>query len=101
MAILGNMGKRKDAELEREWALWRSPATEKRLERGDPETMHTQETPDYIIRNPKRLKDCTGRTIGEFNYLAPPFNEQIDRTCNTPPFRDGGAGVRSRNHFAA
>ncbi len=93
MATVVNRAKRAEAELERERALWRSPATEKRLERGDPETMHTQETLDDIIRNPKRLKDFTGRAIGEFNYLVPLFNEQIDRTSNTPLFRDGGAGA--------
>ena len=45
------------------------------------------------MRNPKRLKDSTGRTIGKFNYMALPFNEEIDRTTNTPLFRDGGVGA--------
>ena len=93
MAIAVNRARRAEAELERERALWKSPATEKRLERGDPETMRTQETLDGIIRNPKRLKDSTGRTIVEFNYLVPLFSEQIDRTSNAPLFRDGGAGA--------
>ena len=93
MAIAVNRAKRAEAELELERALWESPATEKRLERGDPDLMHTLESLEAIIRNHKRLKDCTGRTIEEFNYLERQFNEAVDRTAITPLFRDGGAGA--------
>ena len=59
LAMAENRIKRLDAELERERALWKSPAAEKRLQRGDPALMHSAELLDRM-KDPARSKCWTG-----------------------------------------
>ncbi len=57
--VPGRSAGRLDAEPEGKRALWKSLATEKRLQRGDPTLMHSAEMLD-IMMNPAHAKCWTG-----------------------------------------
>ncbi len=92
-AILQNKVRRLATELERERALWKSPATKDRLARSDPGLMHRLETLDGILSNRRMLKANTGLVPDEFSRLLGLFVREIKRRREAPLFRDGEAGT--------
>ena len=97
LAIAENRIKRLEAELEGERALWKSPAAEKRLQRGDPALMHSAETLDRIM-DPTQSKCWTGLAPEEIKLVLANYIEAIERMRMTPLFRNCASTASARGN---
>ena len=89
---------RQAATIERERALWKSPSTEKRLERGDPALMHRLEILDSILEDRASLRHWTGLAPEEFKILLGRVVAEIGRAGGAPLFRDSAADASARGN---
>ena len=98
LAMAENKVKRLEAEREAERALWKSPAAEERLRRGDPALMHSAETLYRIMNDPAHSKCWTGMTPEEIKLLLVNYIEAIERMRMTPLFRNCASTASARGN---
>ncbi len=98
LAMAKNEIKRLKAEREGERALWKSPAAEKRLQRGDPALMHSAEWLHRIMNDPVQSKCWTGLAPEEIKLVVADYIEAIERMNKTPLFRNCASTASARGN---
>ena len=98
LAMAKNEIKWLKAELEAERALWKPPAAEKRLQRGDPALMHSAEWLHRIMNDPAQSKCWTGLAPEEIKLLLADYVEAIERMNKTPLFRNCASTASARGN---
>ena len=98
LVVHENGMKRLGEKLEGERALWKSPAAKKRLERGDPASMHAAEMLDIMVKDPAHLQCWTGVDSEKFAFRLGNYVETIERTGMTPLFRNCASTASDRGN---
>ncbi len=97
LAMAENKIKRLEAELGGGRALWKSPAAEKRLQRGDPALMHSAEMLHRIM-DPALSKCWTGLAPEEIELVLADYAEAIERMRVTTLFRNCASTASARGN---